>query len=144
MKEYTENSKAMARKLFENAVDDAQFLVAYAAGKCKKDIDESTLTTLIQAKRYVDDKQAVNAEFESKFWLAYQTIWNLVKPVTAESVRANLPLEPRFVSKLLATIEPAPKWVNRNIPGLFEWAKTRTTSKARRTVDRFIVLPSWS
>jgi hypothetical protein len=139
MKEYTENSKAMARKLFENAVDDAQFLVAYAAGKCKKDIDESTLTTLIQAKRYLDEKQAVNAEFESKFWLAYQTIWNLVKPVTAKSVRANLPLEPRFVSKLLATIEPGPEWVNRNIPGLFEWAKTRTTSKARRTVDRFIV-----
>ena len=138
MGDATKNSKALSRKLFENAVDDAQFLVAYAAGKCGKDIQEPTLTTLIQAKRYIDQQKEVNAAFEADFWLAYQQIWNLVKPVTAESVKANLSLEPRFISKILATIDPAPEWVSKNIPGLFKWAKNRTTSKARRTVDRFI------
>jgi chemotaxis protein histidine kinase CheA len=138
MGDATKNSKALSRKLFENAVDDAQFLVAYAAGKCRKDIEEPMLNTLIQAKRYVDQQKEVNAAFEADFWLAYQQIWNLVKPVTAESVKANLSLEPRFISKILATIDPAPDWVSKNIPGLFKWAKNRTTSKARRTVDRFI------
>ena len=138
MGEQTENAKAMRRNLYENAVDDAQFLIAYAAGKCKNDIKEPTLRTLIQAKRYVDDKQAVDAEFEARFWLAYQEIWKLVKPVTAESVKANLSIEPYFISKLLDNIQPAPKWIDKKIPGLFKWAKTRTTSKARRTVDRFI------
>jgi len=135
MGEPTENP---SRKLFENAVDDAQFLVAYAAGKCKQDIEEPTLTTLINAKQYVDEKKVVDAKFEAEFWLAYQKIWNLVKPVTAESVKANLPIEPRFFSKTLSLIQPVSKEVAQKVPALFQWAKTRTTSKARRTVDRFI------
>jgi len=138
MGEQTENPKAMSRKLFANAVDDAQFLVAYAAGKCKNDIEEATLTTLINAKRSIDETQPIDAKSETEFWLAYQKIWKLVKPVTAESVKAIMTLEPRFVSKILANVQPVPKWVDKNIPGLFKWAKTRTTSKARRTVDRFI------
>jgi hypothetical protein len=138
MGEQPENTKAMSRKLFSNAVDDAQFLVAYAAGKCKNDIDETTLTTLINAKRSIDEKQPIDAKTEAEFWLAYQKIWKLVRPVTAESVKANLSVEPRFVSNILANIQPVPKWVDKNIPGLFHWAKTRTTSRARRTVNRFI------
>jgi len=138
MGEQPENTKAMSRKLFANAVDDAQFLVAYAAGKCKNDIDETTLTTLINAKRSIDEKQPIDAKTEAEFWLAYQKIWKLVRPVTAESVKANLSVEPRFVSNILANIQPVPKWVDKNIPGLFHWAKTRTTSRARRTVNRFI------
>ena len=139
MEEPKENPKRKpSRQLFENAVDDAQFLVAYAAGKCKNDIDQETLTTLIDAKRYVDENESVDPNYEAKFWFAYQKIWKLVKPVTAESVKANLPIEPRFISKIFLNIQPVPKWVDKNIPALFEWAKTRTTSKARRTVDRFI------
>jgi chemotaxis protein histidine kinase CheA len=138
MGDTTENSKVMSRKLFEKAVEDAQFLVAYAAGKCENDIKKPALTTLIEAKWYVDQQKEVNAEFEAEFWLAYQQVWNLVKPVTAESVKANLYIEPRFISQLLDTIQPVPKWVDPNIHGLFKWAKSRTTSKARRTVDRFI------
>lgn len=134
----TENSRAMARKLFENAVDDAQFLIAYAAGKCKKHIDEATLTTLINAKQSIDEQQPIDAKSQAEFWLAYQKIWELVKPVTAESVKANLPIEPRFESKILAAIQPVPTWIKEKIPGLIQWATSRTTSKARRTVDRFI------
>ena len=82
--------EAMPRKLFEDAVDDAQYLIAYAASKCRGKIDDKTLKTLVNAKRLVDDKQhVVSADFEAEFWLAYQDIWELVRPVTAESIKAT-------------------------------------------------------
>jgi predicted nucleic acid-binding Zn-ribbon protein len=81
---------SMPKKLFEDAVDDAQYLVAYAASKCRGKIDEHTLKTLVNAKRLVEDKQhVVSADFEAEFWLAYQDIWELVRPVTAESIKAT-------------------------------------------------------
>ena len=83
-------SLSAPKKLFEDAVDDAQYLVAYAASKCKKKIDEKTVRTLVNAKRLVEDKQQpVSPEFEADFWLAYQNIWELVSPVTAESIKAT-------------------------------------------------------
>jgi len=91
MVEPTENSKPkpMSRKLFEEAVDNAQYLVAYAASKCETSIDGNTIKTLITAKHLIDDNQEEDAEFEAKFWLAYQHIWGLVRPVTAESIKAT-------------------------------------------------------
>ena len=87
-------SLSAPKKLFEDAVDDAQYLVAYAASKCKKKIDEKTVRTLVNAKRLVEDKQQpVSPEFEADFWLAYQNIWELVSPVTAEASRRK-PVEP--------------------------------------------------
>lgn len=130
--------KPAARQLFEDAVADAQLLVAYAAGKCKREIDTETLTPLINAKQYVNGTGEVDARVEADFWLAYQKIWKLVKPVTAESLRSNLSIEPRFLSRIFTSIPVVSKWINKNIPALFLWLKTRTTSKARRTADRFI------
>jgi hypothetical protein len=83
-------SESMPGKLFEDAVEDAQYLVAYAASKCRGKIDDKTVKTLVNAKRLVDDKrQGASADFEAEFWLAYQDIWELVRPVTAESIKAT-------------------------------------------------------
>ena len=81
--------KPTARQPFEDAVADAQLLVAYAAGKCKNDIDEETLTTLIAAKRYMGGNQSVDAKSEAEFWMAYQKIWKLVTPATPVSIKAT-------------------------------------------------------
>ena len=91
MEEPKENPKRkpMSRQLFENAVDDAQILVHYAASKCKQDIDELTLTPLITAKRYIDENKPVDTKTEAEFWLAYQNIWKLVAPATAGSIKAT-------------------------------------------------------
>jgi len=91
MEEPKENPKRkpMSRQLFENAVDDAQILVHYAASKCKQDIDELTLTPLITAKRYIDENKSVDTKTEAEFWLAYQNIWKLVAPATAGSIKAT-------------------------------------------------------
>ena len=130
--------KPTSKQLFEDAVADAQLLVAYAAGKCQNDIDKETLTPLINAKKYVNGTGPIDERIESEFWLAYQKIWKLVKPVTAESLRSNLSIEPRFLSRILTNIQPVTKRVNKNIPALFQWLTTQTTSKSRRTADRFI------
>jgi len=132
--------KPTSKQLFEDAVADAQLLVAYAAGKCQNDIDKETLTPLINAKKYVNGTGPIDVDerIESEFWLAYQKIWKLVKPVTAESLRSNLSIEPRFLSRILTNIQPVTKRVNKNIPALFQWLTTQTTSKSRRTADRFI------
>lgn len=91
MEEPKENPKrkSMSSQLFENAVDDAQILVHYAASKCKQDIDELTLTPLITAKRYIDENKPVDTKTEAEFWLAYQNIWKLVAPATAGSIKAT-------------------------------------------------------
>jgi len=81
--------KPTARQPFEDAVTDAQLLVAYAAGKCKNNIDEETLTTLIAAKRYLGGNPSVDAKSEADFWMAYQKIWKLVRPATPVSIRAT-------------------------------------------------------
>ena len=81
--------KPVSRQLFEDTVDDAQILVHYAASKCKRDIDELTLTPLITAKRYIDENKPVDAKTETEFWLAYQHIWKLVAPATAGSIKAT-------------------------------------------------------
>ena len=130
--------KPATRQPFEDAVADAQLLVAYAAGKCKNEIVAETLIPLINAKQYANEAGPVDARIEAEFWLAYQKIWKLVKPVTAESLRANLSNEPRFLSRIFTSIQPFSKWINKNIPALFQWLMTRTTSKSRRTADRFI------
>lgn len=90
MGEPIENPKSeqTSRELLENAVNDAQILVHYAASKCKRDIDDETLTPLITAKRYIDENKPVDAETEAEFWLAYQKIWKLVAPATAGSIKA--------------------------------------------------------
>ena len=77
------------KELFESAVENAQILVHYAASKCKKDIDAQTLTPLIVAKQYLDRQEPLDAKLEAEFWLAYQRIWKLVSPATADTIRAT-------------------------------------------------------
>jgi hypothetical protein len=119
--------KSVSRKLFEDAVEDAQFLVAHAASKCKKSIDGKTIRTLINARQFVEQQQAPDPKAEAEFWLAYQHVWELVSPVTAESIKANLPVEVPLIARFF-----------KNIPLLSTWLGRLATSKARRTVNRYI------
>ncbi len=121
------DAKTMSRQLVEDAVDDAQFLVAHAASKCERYIDAETIRTLVNAKHIIDDKQKWTAKMEAEFWVAYQAIWELVKPVTADSIKANLPLESTLVNGLISSIP---------LIGV-RFAKT-SISRARRTVNIFI------
>jgi hypothetical protein len=132
MGESTENPRpqTVSRKLFEDAVDDAQYLVAYAASKCRKKIEAEKIETLLTANRLLDDDQQIDAKFEVEFWIAYQKICDLVKPVTAESIKANLPMESTFTGNLI-----------EKTPGLSRWLGSRTTSKARRSANRYIAFP---
>jgi len=115
------------KKRFEDAVANAQYLMSYASSKCPKDINRATIEKLINARHHVETKQELSAEEETDFWLAYQDLWKLVQPVTAESIKANLPIENIFTGKLL-----------ERIPFLSRWLGTKTISKARRTVNRYI------
>jgi hypothetical protein len=83
------NPKPMSKEFFENAVENAQILVHYAASKCKRDINYQTLMPLLVAKRCLDEKKTVDAQTEAEFWLAYQRIWKLVAPATAGSIKAT-------------------------------------------------------
>jgi hypothetical protein len=119
--------QARYKKRFEDAVEDAQYLLIYASSNCPNDIKRSTLEKLITVRRRIENNQDVNAKEEADFWLAYQELWKLVKPVTAESVKANLPLENTLISNLLG-----------RVPFLSRWLRRRTATKARVTVNRYI------
>jgi DNA repair exonuclease SbcCD ATPase subunit len=74
----------------EEAVEDAQYLVAYAAKAGNKDIDEETVKVLVEARNAVT-AQEWSSEIEVKFWSAYKKITNDVSPVTVDSVKALYP-----------------------------------------------------
>jgi len=116
------------KKRFEDAVADAQYMMIYASTNCPKEIKRYTIERLINARLRVENKEVISAKDEADFWIAYQEIWKLVKPATAESIKANLPLENTSASKLLG-----------NIPVLSRWLGGGTISRARRTVNRYIV-----
>jgi len=98
------NFKAQYQKRFEDAVADAQYLLIYAASKCPKDINRDTIDKLINARRRVENKQETGPKEEADFWVAYQDIWKLVSPVTAESIKANLPIDKTTTSKARGTV----------------------------------------
>lgn len=83
------SSKSESRKLYEEAVENAQYVMAYASSKCKKEIDKDTVEKLIVAKRRIENNEAVDPQEEAEFWIAYQDLWNLVRPLTAECIRAT-------------------------------------------------------
>ena len=121
-------SKPLFSKVFKDAVDDAQYLVAYAAIKTTIRIEPETIATLVAAKHLVDRGQNVDAQLEANFWTAYQHVCDLVKPITLEGIKA-MSLKSTFVGKLVD-----------EIPGLSRWMERRTTSKARKTVNSYIAL----
>lgn len=97
---------------FEDAVADSQYLLMYASTQCPKDIDGRTLNALITARQFVEENKALPTDKEIAFWLAYQRLWKLVQPATAESIKANLPIET---------------------------ALTKATAKSRKTINGYIV-----
>jgi len=96
--------KTHYKKRFEDAVADAQYLLIYASSKCPKDINRDTIEKIINARRRVENKQETSPKEEADFWVAYQDIWKLVRPVTAESIKANLPIENTSISKARGTV----------------------------------------
>ena len=113
---------------FEEAVEDAQYMIIHASTDRRTEIKRETIETLSRARLSVENQQALSAEDEAGFWLAYQDLWKLVEPATAESIKANLPLEKTFTSMLF-----------ENVPELSQWFGTGTISKARKTVNGYIV-----
>lgn len=133
MAEQTENPKREYKKRFEKAVDDAQYMMVYASTNCPNEIKGDTLERLITARLRVEKQEELSAKEEADFWDAYQDLWKLVQPaagesITADSIRASLPVESTF-SKRLSEAAPA----------LSKWWETRTASKARGSVNRYIV-----
>ncbi|HNB36400.1 MAG TPA: hypothetical protein PK414_09280, partial [Anaerolineales bacterium] len=109
------------------AVLDAQFMMDYAATNTAKIIDPLTLHRLIVARKSIEKEEELTPEMETEFWLAYQDLWEIVSPATAESIRANLVIEETFVSRLVGFV-----------PGLSRWLGKGRTSRARKTVNGYI------
>ena len=109
------------------AVLDAQFMMDYAATNTAKIIDPLTLHRLIVARKSIEKGEELTPEMETEFWLAYQDLWEIVSPATAESIRANLVIEETFVSRLVGFV-----------PGLSRWLGKGRTSRARKTVNGYI------
>lgn len=117
---------------FEDAVMDAQYMMIYASTNCPNDIDQDTIKKLINARQRVEKGEKLEVKEEADFWLAYQGLWKLVQPatgknITAESIKANIPLEKTFFG-----------WLLGSIPFLSRWTETWTISKSRKTVNRHV------
>lgn len=117
----------VSTRFFEDAVDDAQYLVAYAVSKASIKIKAEDIAILIDVKHRVDMGQQISSQLKAKFWSSYQEVWDLVKPATAESIKANLPLEKTFLGRLLT-----------NVPFLSQWTSGWTISRARKSVGLYI------
>ena len=76
----------------ERAIEDAENLIAYAA-RAGKPIDKSVFNTLVTARTKWDEDDWSN-EFALEFWEAFGHLNELVKPATADSIRA-ICLEPK-------------------------------------------------
>lgn len=115
------------QKRFEEAVIDAQHLLMYASSNCPNDIKRDTLEKLIAARRRMEKNEPLTSKEEVEFWLAYQDIWKLVQPVTAESIKSNLQDEGLFTGKWL-----------ESFPALSRWLGKWTFSKAEKSVNRYV------
>jgi len=116
---------ALHKKLLETAINDAQYLIKYAATKYPQDIDPEVIKTLIEAR----DKGELEPGQETAFWLAYHKLSNQLKPVTAESIKANLPAERH----------PADAPTSKN-PLIVFWRNLNSISKVRKAMNWRIFL----
>lgn len=112
------------KKRFEEAVSDVQYLIIYASSNCPNDIDAQIVERLVYIRRKVENNEEISAAEEAEFWVHYQEVWNLVKPVTAESVKANLAVESTFAGRLISTF-PTFAW----------WFGVTPTSKAGKAAN---------
>lgn len=71
----------------QQAVEDAQLLVAYAANNGL--LADTQFQALLDARRQLT-ANTLSVESEEKFWRAFNSIAALVKPATPEGIRASL------------------------------------------------------
>lgn len=109
--------KKKDKKYLEKEISDAQYMMIYATTYCEKDIDQKTIETLIKARLLVESGQILNATQEANFRIAYQKLWEIVKPATAETIKANMDIEHTF-------------WGNK-------------ISRSRRKVNQYITFTSF-
>gem|GEM_PF-1305334 len=119
-------NKAEHRLHFAQAVADAQYLVIYASTNCPNDINPVNIEKLAAMRKRMENGDEITAGEEAEFWVNYQEVWNLVKPVTAESVKANLPTESTLAGKLLS-----------RLPSIAWWFGVSPTSKAGKAASWF-------
>ena len=119
-------NKTEHRLHFAQAVADAQYLVIYASTNCPNDINPVNIEKLAAMRKRMENGEEVTAQEEAEFWGNYQEFWNLVKPVTAESVKANLPTESTLAGKLFA-----------RLPSIAWWFGVSPTSKAGKAASWF-------
>lgn len=112
------------KKRLEEAVSDAQYLIIYASSNCPNDIDTQIVEKIVSIRRKVENGEEITAKEEATFWADYQEIWNLVKPVTAESVKANLAIESTFAGRLFSAF-----------PNIAWWFGVKPASKAGKAAN---------
>jgi len=121
-------SEPACRNQFEKAVADAEFMLIYASTNRNIDIKRKSIEILSKTKLHVKNMETPSPEEEADFWLVYQELCKLVRPATAESIKANLPLERTFSS-----------WLLEDIFGLFGLPGSRITSKVRKSMSLYVV-----
>ncbi len=80
------NERIMMTSQLAHAVADSRLLLTRAA-HTGLELDDATLTTLVQAQYRQNDEDWTN-EDEAAFWQAFSSLNVLVKPVTLESLKA--------------------------------------------------------
>ena len=73
----------------EKALDDASLLIKYAA-ESPKTLPEKITTPIADAWKAREDN-AWTPDVSSKFWIAYSTLCDLLRPVTIETISASKP-----------------------------------------------------
>jgi hypothetical protein len=73
----------------EKALDDASVLIKYAA-ESPKTLPEKITTPIADAWKAREDN-AWTPDVSSKFWIAYSTLCDLLRPVTLETISASKP-----------------------------------------------------
>jgi hypothetical protein len=77
----------------EKALDDASLLIRYAA-ESPRTLPENTVTAIALAWKAREDN-AWSPEISSKFWTAYSTLCELLKPATVETISASKKIKSR-------------------------------------------------
>ena len=119
---------------FREAVADSQYMMIYAATNCPNAIQQATVEQLITARQLVETDTPLSPQQEAQFWISYQDLWKVVQPVTrkdlsvtAESIKANIPLKKTFLGWLFGFAFSTEDW---------------TISRSRKMVNRYILFTS--
>src|ERR1700674_2408761 len=75
----------------ERSLNDAGLLIRYAA-ESPKTIPENIITPIANAWE-VRERNAWTPETSTKFWMAYSSLCDLLKPVTLDTISAKTPIK---------------------------------------------------